>query len=416
MNAPKVKSRLVTFLKILLVVTLLTYLLSSGKLDFAKLRVPLERFHLMFIGAAVIIASHLTAYFRFHVLLSRKGIPQHVKDTFRICLIGQFFNTCMPGAVGGDVVKLGYIIKETGKTSEAVACAVADRIIGMLGLLTIGAFALIWSWHEVLETPSLHNLTLVVFGLIGSSAICSFLGFIALAKGRRAGLIVWGLALLASSLFCLYALSGDELALTGKASREALLRGRALVAIGLAFLAGLIVALVAPSCQPGRTLESFIRTRLPMGERIMQLIQCILAFREQTGTLIFVYLISIVLQTGTLAAMYFFSQALELPNPPTVSHILFAGPPAIVINALPISFGGLAVGETALQELLSLCRNSSGEAITGGAEIFLLLRCWMLLVGLFGLPFYLLGKKDIQDARRAYQTSPPDKKEVSNLS
>jgi uncharacterized membrane protein YbhN (UPF0104 family) len=56
-----------------------------------------------------------------------------------------------------------------------------------------------------------------------------------------------------------------------------------------------------------------------------------------------------------------------------------------LVNSLPLTPGGIGVGETAFNTLFSLAKMS------GGAETLLCLRLWNLAVGAFGLMVYLYG-------------------------
>jgi uncharacterized membrane protein YbhN (UPF0104 family) len=60
-------------------------------------------------------------------------------------------------------------------------------------------------------------------------------------------------------------------------------------------------------------------------------------------------------------------------------------PMGFLANTLPLTPGGLGVGEAALNRLFSLA------GFTGGAEALLGWRMLMLLIGLLGLGFYLRG-------------------------
>lgn len=56
-----------------------------------------------------------------------------------------------------------------------------------------------------------------------------------------------------------------------------------------------------------------------------------------------------------------------------------------IVNSIPLTPGGLGVGETAFNALFNLTERS------GGAEALLCTRVWMALVGLIGFVFYLRG-------------------------
>lgn len=79
----------------------------------------------------------------FSSLRLRYLLPQgyRVGKLFSLCLIGSFFNTVLPGIVGGDAVKAYYLSKETGASSTAVASVFMDRYIGFAALILLGILA-----------------------------------------------------------------------------------------------------------------------------------------------------------------------------------------------------------------------------------------------------------------------------------
>ncbi len=75
---------------------------------------------------------------RWGVLLRVQGIHLPAWELVRLTMIGVFFNMAIPGAVGGDLVKMGYIARlAPGKRTEAVLTIMLDRIIGLLALFFV---------------------------------------------------------------------------------------------------------------------------------------------------------------------------------------------------------------------------------------------------------------------------------------
>ena len=62
-------------------------------------------------------------------------------------------------------------------------------------------------------------------------------------------------------------------------------------------------------------------------------------------------------------------------------------PMGYMANSLPLTPGGLGVGETAFNALFEI------TGLHGGAEALLCWRVWSALVGILGLIFYLRGVK-----------------------
>jgi glycosyltransferase 2 family protein len=74
-----------------------------------------------------------------------------------------------------------------------------------------------------------------------------------------------------------------------------------------------------------------------------------------------------------------------------------------IVNSLPLTPGGLGVGETAFDALFNI------TGLRGGAEALLCSRIWTALVGLLGFAFYLRGvrRKVFDEEVVADETSPP---------
>jgi uncharacterized protein (TIRG00374 family) len=92
-----------------------------------------------FAAAVVIyIAAQFLASVRWSLLLKDRF---SLRRLFPLYLLGSFFNTFMPGLVGGDVMKIYYLYKETGKGTQSLASVFMDRYIGLTSLMSIGLIA-----------------------------------------------------------------------------------------------------------------------------------------------------------------------------------------------------------------------------------------------------------------------------------
>jgi uncharacterized protein (TIRG00374 family) len=101
--------------------------------------------------------------------------PQGIEVSFRKILafyfLGMYFNFFLPSAIGGDVFKVYYLNKETGRLSASTASVFFDRDIGMGGLLLVATFvSTLWGTRTggdkgVLLAP--------IFGLIGVAFIAA---------------------------------------------------------------------------------------------------------------------------------------------------------------------------------------------------------------------------------------------------
>jgi hypothetical protein len=60
-----------------------------------------------------------------------------IKRLFSLYMIGSFFNTLLPGIIGGDAVKGFYLYQATGKGSLTFASIFMDRYLGFMALIAI---------------------------------------------------------------------------------------------------------------------------------------------------------------------------------------------------------------------------------------------------------------------------------------
>lgn len=99
---------------------------------------------------------------------------------FSLYLIGSFFNTLLPGIIGGDAVKAYYLYKDTGKGTPAVASVFMDRYIGFAALMCVGTAAFPFSFHYFKGSPIEWLFPLIVL-LFVLGSIPAY----ALRAGRR---------------------------------------------------------------------------------------------------------------------------------------------------------------------------------------------------------------------------------------
>jgi uncharacterized protein (TIRG00374 family) len=79
-------------------------------------------------------------YARWYFLVRALDLPFPLRNAFRLGLVGTFWNTFLPGSIGGDLVKAYSIAKgHPEQKAAAVSTVVADRAIGLFGLMWFSA-------------------------------------------------------------------------------------------------------------------------------------------------------------------------------------------------------------------------------------------------------------------------------------
>jgi len=162
------KKLLKTFVKLCLTLGIIGYLVYSGRLNFSRLLLFLEspRILLTMLMTLLLVMIPLTAL-RWWLLLRALDIRLPLKQAFLLTWIGNFFNTTLPGAVTGDLVKGYYIVKldrGEGKT-KALMTLLIDRATGLFGLIVMASLSLLINWQLIMAQPKLQPLALFIVAL-----------------------------------------------------------------------------------------------------------------------------------------------------------------------------------------------------------------------------------------------------------
>ena len=101
-------------------------------------------------------------------------------------MVGVFYNTFLPGSVGGDLLKAYFIAKEhPERKARAIATVIADRALGLFGLIlfvaVLGSLAWAGGDERIIANPDLQWLIKLMAGIAGGS----ILGFLLWATCRN---------------------------------------------------------------------------------------------------------------------------------------------------------------------------------------------------------------------------------------
>jgi len=120
---------------------------------------------LMWISLLILAPVYPIQMLRWWLLMRCRGLQVSMGRAFRLMMVGCFFNYCMPGTTGGDVVKAFYAARRSDRRTDAVMSVIFDRITGLLGLILIaGVFGLF-----MLHDPIARKVT--IFTWIGAGIV-----------------------------------------------------------------------------------------------------------------------------------------------------------------------------------------------------------------------------------------------------
>ena len=95
---------------------------------------PIAGFYLL-AAFGLYLVSLVVTLFRWYILVRAQDLPFTVRRRMRIGLIGFFYNSVLPGSVGGDIIKAAAIARKQSRRTVAVATVIMDRVIALWGLV-----------------------------------------------------------------------------------------------------------------------------------------------------------------------------------------------------------------------------------------------------------------------------------------
>lgn len=135
------------------------------------------------LGATVLLTCIFITFFRWYLLVRAVGLPFRIVDALRLGLVGLFYNTFLPGSVGGDVVKAAGLAREQSRRTVAVATVIMDRAIALWALVWfVALLGSVFYLTGMLEGPGVATSTrilrisLIIVGV--TSAVWLALGFL----------------------------------------------------------------------------------------------------------------------------------------------------------------------------------------------------------------------------------------------
>jgi len=139
---------------------------------------------------AIGFVAIVSTFVRWYILVRAVGLPFSVADSMRLGFIGLFFNTFLPGSVGGDAIKAWFLSKEHTRRTIAVATVLMDRAIALWALVWFVALlgAAFWLGGMLVGEgeEKCRRIVVVAWVIVGASTLVWCL--LGLLPGRRADL------------------------------------------------------------------------------------------------------------------------------------------------------------------------------------------------------------------------------------
>jgi hypothetical protein len=274
------------------------------------------------------LPSLILTFYRWYVLVRAQDLPFRELDAFRLGFVGNFFNQFLPGSVGGDLVKAGFLASEQSRRTTAVATVIVDRLVGLYGLLVLASVCGVFFWRQVSDVAALRAIVGFTWAVTGSALVLFFLPL------------------------------------------------------------------------PYDHICNWLQ-RVPAGRIIAGLIRGVALYRHRLRPLGLAVVLAVIGHIGFVMSYYYSSLAV-LPDhhtPSPAEHFLII-PSGMVVQAIPITPGGLGTAEVAFSKLYAM-RGSDKGYLTSLAQ-----RVVALSVALLGLIFYIPLRRTVREIIATQTTLP----------
>jgi hypothetical protein len=182
--AKRLKKHILAAGKLLLALGLLAWVFRS--VDLRKLLDTLKAADPILMLAALVafVVSLAAIAYRLRLLLRTQGIEIRLWELVRLTFLGQFFNSVVPGVVGGDLVKAYYLAKHTPHKGAVLVTVFVDRLMGLAELVLLAAVMILLLWAS--RRSSLAEMRQsVVATAVALAAVGWMLVFILSRRFRR---------------------------------------------------------------------------------------------------------------------------------------------------------------------------------------------------------------------------------------
>lgn len=89
------------------------------------------------------VLSLLVVALRWRGLLRVLDVNIDVRESFRLGFLAEFFNTIIPGLIGGDAAKAYFVIRRTQRPAGVIASLLVDRALGLVGMVLFALVSLL---------------------------------------------------------------------------------------------------------------------------------------------------------------------------------------------------------------------------------------------------------------------------------
>jgi glycosyltransferase 2 family protein len=140
--------------------------------SFSQLLQQPKHWDLLALATLTCFLATLATILRWHFLVRAVDLPLRLRDTIRLGFLGYLYNFVLPGGVGGDFVKAGFLARgQPGRRTEAALTVLVDRIVGLYGLFLLATAAILLTglWRN--PSADVRLVCRLIFWCTGGSTV-----------------------------------------------------------------------------------------------------------------------------------------------------------------------------------------------------------------------------------------------------
>ena len=160
------RKRLVDLLKVLVSLGLIALLLSQ--IGFQQVVEVFSKANMIYwlLGLTMFLLGIVIKTFRWQILLDALDIHISAPELLQLNFIGFLFNNILPSGIGGDVVKMYELSKDSRRGAESVNAVFVDRVVGLVVAQFLAIIAAVIAYRLVSTEVLIVTLALFLGSLL----------------------------------------------------------------------------------------------------------------------------------------------------------------------------------------------------------------------------------------------------------
>ena len=142
----------------------------AAKLNWQEFAVTLQKANWLWLMAALAAYGGvvMVSILRWHLLLEVAGAAVGWGRTAQLAVAGLFFNSVLPGVMGGDVMRAFWAARDAPQARPAAVVSILlERVLGLAATVILGAALILPRWGELNRHPVTHAGALAFVTMAG---------------------------------------------------------------------------------------------------------------------------------------------------------------------------------------------------------------------------------------------------------